>query len=191
VRPHLWASPAPEFDFSFPSGHSTGMMALTIALVVIAWRTRWRYAVIGFGAFYVGCVGFSRLYLGVHYPSDVLGGWALSFAWVSGMIFIRQLPAEPSLRFKAGARFCGGLIAGLLVVLAGYVSSDLAHHNLRVVAAGQAYRSGQMDADALAHCIKTYGIKSILNLRGKNPVAGWYQAEIATTTTGASVPAIN
>ncbi len=91
VRPHLWESPAPEFDFSFPSGHSTGTMALMVTLVALAWRTRWRYAALFFGAFYVLCVGFSRLYLGVHYPSDVLGGWILSFAWVSGLILARGI----------------------------------------------------------------------------------------------------
>jgi membrane-associated phospholipid phosphatase len=91
VRPHLWESPAPEFDFSFPSGHSTGTMALMVALVALAWRTRWCYTALFFGAFYVLNVGFSRLYLGVHYPSDVLGGWILSYAWVSGLILARGI----------------------------------------------------------------------------------------------------
>jgi undecaprenyl-diphosphatase len=178
IRPHLWESPAPEFDFSFPSGHSTGTMSFIAALVVILWKTRWRWVILFGGAFYIVAVGFSRLYLGVHYPSDVVGGWLLALAWVSGIIGLRGL-AQPN-RFKIGLRFFGGVAAGLILALAGYISSDLIHDNLRVVAAGQAYRSGQMDAEGFTSVIEHYGIKSILNLRGENPTTSWHQAEIAT-----------
>jgi protein tyrosine/serine phosphatase len=65
-------------------------------------------------------------------------------------------------------------------VLAGYVSSDLIHQNLRVVVPGQAYRSGQMNAEQFTRAIEHYGIKSILNLRGENPGTAWHQAEITT-----------
>jgi membrane-associated phospholipid phosphatase/protein tyrosine phosphatase (PTP) superfamily phosphohydrolase (DUF442 family) len=180
VRPHLWTSPAPEFDFSFPSGHSTGTMSFIVALVVIAWRTRWHWAVFFGGACYVAAVGFSRLYLGVHYPSDVLGGWLLALAWVGGISGLRRMTAEQPDRVGRVVRFCGGLAAGLALVLAGYVSSDLAHDNLRVVVAGQAYRSGQMDAEEFTSVIERYDIKSILNLRGENPGTAWHQAEITT-----------
>jgi undecaprenyl-diphosphatase len=180
VRPHLWPSPAPEFDFSFPSGHSTGTMAFIVALMVIAWRTRWRWAILLGGIFYVAAVGCSRLYLGVHYPSDVLGGWLLALAWASGISGLRLQAAGPPDGFKIAVRFGGGLVAGLLLVLAGYVSSDLIHQNLRVVVPGQAYRSGQMDAEQFTRAIEHYGIKSILNLRGENPGTAWHQAEIAT-----------
>jgi protein tyrosine/serine phosphatase len=113
--------------------------------------------------------------------SGVLGVWLLSLAWVGGMILLRRRLARPRSWFKAAWKFGGGLAVGALAVLAGYVSSDLAHDNLRVVVAGQVYRSGQMDADELARCIQAYGIRSIVNLRGKNPAASWYQTEIATS----------
>jgi membrane-associated phospholipid phosphatase/protein tyrosine phosphatase (PTP) superfamily phosphohydrolase (DUF442 family) len=180
IRPHLWESPAPEFDFSFPSGHSTGTMSFVAALVVILWKTRWRWAIFFGGIFYVAAVGCSRLYLGVHYPSDVLGGWLLALAWASGINGLRLQAAEPPDGFKIAVRFGGGLAAGLLLVLAGYVSSDLIHQNLRVVVAGQAYRSGQMDAPEFTGVIERYGIKSILNLRGENPGTAWHQAETNT-----------
>ncbi len=180
TRPHLWPSPAPEYNFSFPSGHSSGTMAFALAMVAVMWRTRWRYPVLGLGAIYVGSIGFSRLYLGVHYPSDVLGGWLLSLAWVGGLILLWRPMTESQFQFKKVLRFGGGLAVGALVVLAGYVTSDLAHDNFRVVVPGKVYRSGQMDAADLALYIKTYGIKSIVNLRGKNPGQAWYQNEIAT-----------
>lgn len=42
ARPHLWASPAPETGYGFPSGHAMGSMGLLAARVALAWPTRWR-----------------------------------------------------------------------------------------------------------------------------------------------------
>ena len=50
-RPDLWLSLAPEGDYSFPSGHAMGSMALVAALVFLTWRGRWRWPIlIGGGA---------------------------------------------------------------------------------------------------------------------------------------------
>ena len=85
VRPDLWPSIAPETTFSFPSGHAVQTMALVAALLVLAWPTRWRWPTLIVGGCFVLLVGLSRVYLGVHYPSDVLAGWAASLAWVFGL----------------------------------------------------------------------------------------------------------
>ncbi|MEO6908402.1 MAG: phosphatase PAP2 family protein, partial [Abditibacteriaceae bacterium] len=85
ARPDLWVSPLPEFGYSFPSGHSMLSMALALVLVVLIWQTRWRWSVTVVNGVYVLAVGLSRLYLGVHYPSDVLAGWCISIAWVSSL----------------------------------------------------------------------------------------------------------
>jgi membrane-associated phospholipid phosphatase len=84
VRPALWVSPAPEQSFSFPSGHTMGSMALATVVAVLAWRTRWRWPAVVAGAVFVLAVSASRLYLGVHYPSDVVAAWMASLAWVVG-----------------------------------------------------------------------------------------------------------
>jgi len=84
-RPALWPSPAPEQSFSFPSGHAMGSMSLSAALGVLAWRTRYRWPVVLGGAAFTLLVSGSRLYLGVHYPTDVLGAWLASLAWVLGL----------------------------------------------------------------------------------------------------------
>lgn len=81
-RPSLWQSIIQEQSFSFPSGHAMASSALYFALVYVAWRTRWRWAAVFGGGILVILIGFSRLYFGVHYPSDVLAGWLVSFIWV-------------------------------------------------------------------------------------------------------------
>jgi undecaprenyl-diphosphatase len=71
---------------SFPSGHSTDSAATYLALAILfsATQSSSRLRRYGFlvAAVVIALVGASRVYLGVHYPSDVLGGWCLGTAWV-------------------------------------------------------------------------------------------------------------
>lgn len=85
VRPHLWQSPAPEYDYGFPSGHAMASMGLVAALVILTWPSRWRWWTITFGGLYVLLIAWTRLYLGVHYPSDIAAGWLASIAWAIGV----------------------------------------------------------------------------------------------------------
>ena len=97
-RPSLWESIAPEGNYSFPSGHAMGSMTLACVLVLLCWHTRLRWpAVIAMSAF-VALVGLSRVYLGVHYPSDILAGWAAAIAWAYAVY---------ALVFRTGARPLG------------------------------------------------------------------------------------
>lgn len=89
-RPDLWEWLVVEAHFSFPSGHATASMALAIVVVALLWKTKWRIVSMIGAAMYILSIGFSRLYLGVHYPTDILGGWLLGAAWVLlviGVIF--------------------------------------------------------------------------------------------------------
>lgn len=84
-RPDLVPHGADVTSASFPSGHS--MMAavtyLTLAVMLArqepAWPIRAFFVVVA--ALLAISVGLSRVYLGVHWPSDVLAGWALGAAW--------------------------------------------------------------------------------------------------------------
>lgn len=87
-RPTLWESIAPESSFSFPSGHAMGSMTLACVLVFLAWHTRWRWPVLAATSILVVLVGFSRVYLGVHYPSDILAGWAAAITWTAAMYLL-------------------------------------------------------------------------------------------------------
>lgn len=83
---------------SFPSGHSQAAAAGFGALLVLTlpllrlWLRRVAWAVAGTA---VLAIGFSRVGLGVHYPSDVLAGFALGAAWVSllTLAFLRGVPS--------------------------------------------------------------------------------------------------
>lgn len=99
-RPSLWESIAPETSYSFPSGHAMGSMTLALVLILLAWPTRWRWLLTAAMAVCVVMIGLSRVYLGVHYPSDILAGWAAASAWVVGVYLAvyrgRRCTNEPS-----------------------------------------------------------------------------------------------
>jgi membrane-associated phospholipid phosphatase len=87
-RPTLWDSIAPEHTFSFPSGHAMGSATLAWVLVLLAWRTRWRWPVACIALAFTAMVGLSRVYLGVHYPSDILAGWSAASVWTVAVYFL-------------------------------------------------------------------------------------------------------
>jgi undecaprenyl-diphosphatase len=68
---------------SFPSGHATSSMIflLSVALALSA-GTRWRRPAIAGAILLSLLIGVSRVMLGVHWPSDVVGGWAFGMLWV-------------------------------------------------------------------------------------------------------------
>ncbi len=78
-RPALWASLRPEHTFSFPSGHAMDTAALAAALFFALPRHRRWWAL---APLFALAVGGARMYLGVHYPSDVLAGWSSAVGWV-------------------------------------------------------------------------------------------------------------
>lgn len=98
-RPDLVPHEVAVYSGSFPSGHSTLSAAcyLTIAMLVASLETRRRTKALAYGlagAILIG-VGFSRVYLGVHFPSDVLAGWVLGATWaLVGWVVLRSWGAS-------------------------------------------------------------------------------------------------
>lgn len=84
-RPHVPYPVAHASGSSYPSGHALASFAATAAaliLVVPLVEGARRAAIVVAGTVIVIGVGISRLLLGVHYLSDVLGGWLLAAAWL-------------------------------------------------------------------------------------------------------------
>jgi undecaprenyl-diphosphatase len=95
-RPDLTAM-STQFTASFPSGHAmlSAVTFLTIGAVLarLAPSRNLKIFAIAGAVFLTLIVGFSRLYMGVHYPSDILAGWCLGAAWAmlcSAVIFKLQ-----------------------------------------------------------------------------------------------------
>jgi membrane-associated phospholipid phosphatase len=95
LRPDLWLSLRPETTYSFPSGHAMGSATLGVALIILCWPTRWRWPITVASLAFVLLVGVSRVYLGVHYPSDILAGWCAAIAWVFGIFVLVDRKAPP------------------------------------------------------------------------------------------------
>lgn len=98
ARPDLVPHGAYVYSGSFPSGHSALAAAtyLTLAMLVASLESRRRSKALAYGlaSAVLVAVGFSRIYLGVHWPSDVLAGWCLGATWaLAAWIVLRMLHA--------------------------------------------------------------------------------------------------
>jgi len=84
-RPEIFLPPVHTVSSSFPSGHamSSAIVYGTVAyLAARLHKRRWaRWLVMTAALVFIGLISFSRMYLGVHYPSDVLAGVVVGLAW--------------------------------------------------------------------------------------------------------------
>ena len=95
-RPDLWASPDRPMDYSYPSGHS--MSAISFYGLLAIYFTRFFAipipATAAIASLISLLVGFSRVYLGVHWPTDVLSGWLAGLIWLIACFYgLAQLGA--------------------------------------------------------------------------------------------------
>jgi undecaprenyl-diphosphatase len=87
--------------YSFPSGHAMNAFSFYSILAFLFWRhvptKLGRISVIIFSSVMILAIGMSRVYLGVHYPSDILGGFLASGLWVTAVIWFFQRYKEEKL----------------------------------------------------------------------------------------------
>ena len=93
-RPELWARLIAEHSFSFPSGHAVGSMVVYgfIAYILAKELQQYKRYVYTVAGILIIAIGFSRLYLGVHYPTDIIAGYGVGFLWLKTCLKIRSYP---------------------------------------------------------------------------------------------------
>lgn len=103
--PFTDAVPPFESSMSFPSGHSLNSLALIGVLTYLAWLTLrrwWTRVVVGvLAGLFVVSMGLSRVYLGHHWFTDVLGAWLLALAWLTVVVTAHRLHVRAG---RAGRR---------------------------------------------------------------------------------------
>ena len=104
-RPFFEDPLATAGSFSFPSGHALVSLSVygSIAIVIArhASSRRTAIAVLAAAAFWVAAIGFSRLYLGVHFLSDVLAGYAAGAAWLALLYLTLEARTFYTSRYRA------------------------------------------------------------------------------------------
>jgi undecaprenyl-diphosphatase len=82
LRPADQVHLVPTDTLSFPSGHAGNTMIVFLSLALLAAPQRWRHFAVLAALTGTAVIGITRPMLGVHWPSDVVGGWAFGAAWV-------------------------------------------------------------------------------------------------------------
>lgn len=92
-RPELWHRLITETSFSFPSGHALGSVVLYgfLAYVLSIHYPKYSQIIYTLAGVLIIAIGLSRLYLGVHWPTDVLAGYGIGFLWLRVCILMLQL----------------------------------------------------------------------------------------------------
>jgi undecaprenyl-diphosphatase len=95
-RPTLWAYLITEKTFSFPSGHALGSMVIYGFLAYLLASQLPKFSLLIYTATggLIAAIGLSRLYLGVHWPSDVLAGYSVGFLWLMTCITLLKLQTQ-------------------------------------------------------------------------------------------------
>lgn len=92
-RPLLWTRLITETSYGFPSGHALGALVLYgfWAYVLATRFPRQQRAIYAIAVFLISAIGISRLYLGVHYPTDIIAGYTIGLLWLLICIVMLKL----------------------------------------------------------------------------------------------------
>lgn len=93
-RPHFGPYPVEVASLSFPSGHAANSMITFLAIAMLMVPARYRVMAVTAAVSLSGVIGLTRPYLGVHWPSDVVGGWAFGIAWVTALTLLLKQQHE-------------------------------------------------------------------------------------------------
>jgi undecaprenyl-diphosphatase len=95
-RPQLWTPLVVDPSYSFPSGHALGSVIVYgfLAFLLASRYPNYRRVIYPIAIVMIGAIGLSRLFLGVHYPTDVIAGYAVGLLWLITCIQILQLRAN-------------------------------------------------------------------------------------------------
>ena len=93
ARPDLWQSAIEEVSFSYPSGHALGSTVLYgfLAYLFATRFPRLSWLIYLLAVLMIAAIGVSRLYLGVHWPTDIIGGYGIGFLWLTFCITMLKL----------------------------------------------------------------------------------------------------
>ncbi|MGB5969134.1 MAG: phosphatase PAP2 family protein [Spirulinaceae cyanobacterium] len=99
TRPQLWKLLISETSYSYPSGHALGSIVIYGFLSYLLATHYPKYAKIFYfvAAILILAIGLSRLYLGVHWPTDVIAGYGVGFLWITFCITMLNLQKTKSL----------------------------------------------------------------------------------------------
>ncbi len=89
-RPFFAPYPVDVHSLSFPSGHAGNSMITLLAIALIAASARWRGVAVASAVVASLVIGATRPFLGVHWPTDVIGGWAFGIAWVTALVALTR-----------------------------------------------------------------------------------------------------
>ena len=107
ARPDLATALTVSRYFSFPSGHAMGSFITLGALAYVALRQHWSWAiksaVLAIALTLVVLVGLSRVYLGVHWASDIAGGWSAGTVWLTAAVMAFEMLLRLRQRRRGGA----------------------------------------------------------------------------------------
>ena len=93
ARPDPLGHQVAVHNLAFPSGHSANAMAGWLAIALLATSPRLRLPAVALALTIAVVTGLSRLVLQVHWPSDVVGGWAFGAAWT--LLLVRLFGTAP------------------------------------------------------------------------------------------------